>query len=171
MQKVSSISANIGVAPVYITLFDVATNVSAVVAAKSPEPNPAAFIAPCNAAVPLENVTACFTPAYSANDFSKASTVGPIVSQSPRKTFTTSAISSSFIHCRPYDSVNYLSSFNCNATFPALPGISPISILHFGNFRDFPAISLSVRNSTPIFLHLSRKSENVLCIIPPSISV
>ncbi len=61
----------------------------------SPSPTPRASMDRCNAAVPLEQATACGAPTLSANARSKASTVGPVVRKSARSACATAATSSS----------------------------------------------------------------------------
>ena len=77
-------------------------NVNGEVATTSPGPQPAANAAPWRAAVPDENATAWRACTRSARAASNRSIVGPCVSQSPRKTSTTAATSSSSTLCRPY---------------------------------------------------------------------
>ena len=78
-----------------------AANVIALVRRSSPGPTPAANAAACSAAVPEENATAYGAPHACATCSSKAATLGPCVSQSPRKASATAATSSSSIVCLP----------------------------------------------------------------------
>ena len=78
-----------------------AANVIALVITSSPGPSPAAWQAACSAAVPDENATAYGAPHAAAHASSNAATAGPWVSQSPRSTSTTAAMSSSSIDWRP----------------------------------------------------------------------
>src|ERR1035441_727512 len=95
-------SANTGVAPWYKMQLVVAQKVMGVVIASSPVPSPAANAAPCNAAVPELKLTACRAPIQAANRSSNSPILGPVVSQSDLRTFTTSSTSASSTLCRPY---------------------------------------------------------------------
>src|SRR5688572_17463551 len=56
----------------------------------------------CNAAVPEVALTTWCPPVASETAASKSSTMGPVVSQSPRSTASTASMSSSETDCRPY---------------------------------------------------------------------
>ena len=68
----------------------------------SPLPTPAAHNAACSATVPEANATAHDASVTAHNAASKRSIAGPWVSQSPRSTSTTAAMSASSIVWRPY---------------------------------------------------------------------
>src|SRR6478609_2449254 len=80
----------------------VATNVIGVVTTSSPRPTPAAAYAMCRAAVPLVALTHRVAPVSASSCSSNAVTVGPVVSQSPRRTWATASMSSSLTDWRPY---------------------------------------------------------------------
>src|SRR5438093_364464 len=91
---VGSMSTKAGVAPTYSAQFALAANDKGDVTTTSPGPSSAETAAPCNAAVPLEKATAYCAPVAAQSASSNASTAGPCVSQSPRRTSTTAAMSS-----------------------------------------------------------------------------
>src|SRR5215468_7227095 len=70
----------------------------------SPGAMPAANTAACSAAVPELTATACRASTLEATARSKASTAGPVVSQSDRSAATTAWTSSSSTVCRAYGS-------------------------------------------------------------------
>ena len=79
----------------------VATNVIGVQTTSSPGPIPAAAYATCSAAVPEVTATAGVPPVTDARSSSNRTTAGPVVSQSPRSTAATAAMSSSTMDWRP----------------------------------------------------------------------
>ena len=89
-------------APTYLAQFALAMNVRGDVTTRSPGPSPATDVHACKPAVPLENATAWRAPTRSAIARSKASMVGPWVSQSPPSTSVTASMSLWSTDCRPY---------------------------------------------------------------------
>src|SRR5262249_47295649 len=71
---------------------------------------PSASAARCSAAVPFAQLSAWGAPMAEAKAASNAVTAGPVVSQSPRSTSTTAAMSSASIVCRPYGSIGAVSA-------------------------------------------------------------
>src|ERR1044072_1070807 len=88
-------SANTTFAPSSAAVAAVATNVIGAHTTSSPGPIPAAAYATCNAAVPEVTATAGTPPVTVAMSDSNAVPAGPVVSQSPRSTAATAAMSSS----------------------------------------------------------------------------
>jgi hypothetical protein len=66
-----------------------------------PGPIPSPAYAMCSAAVPEAQLTARCPPGSSETAFSNAATVGPVVSQSPRRIAATASTSSSEMDWRP----------------------------------------------------------------------
>src|SRR5664280_3226814 len=91
----SQTSANTTVAPSTEAQLAVDTKVSGVVTTSSPAPTPRAAYATCKAAVPDVTDTARETPHRRARSSSNAVTAGPVVNQSPRRTFATASMSDS----------------------------------------------------------------------------
>src|SRR5687768_9948829 len=87
-------SANTGVAPVWMTTLAVAQNVKGVVTTSSPAPTCDASSERCSAAVHEFTAMACVAPVYSANARSNAATRGPVESHPDSSALTTLAIAS-----------------------------------------------------------------------------
>src|SRR5689334_19388599 len=89
-------------APTHSAHDALAMNDSGDVATTDPGPISAANIAANSASVPFANATANFASVASHRAASNASTAGPWVSESPRRTATTAAMSSSSTSWRLY---------------------------------------------------------------------
>ncbi len=96
----SHTSANRIRAPSIAAQDAVATNVIGVVMTSSPGPSPRPPYVACKAAVPDVTDTAG-APVTFSSSASNWPTIGPVVSQSPRSTSVTAAMSSSTIDWRP----------------------------------------------------------------------
>src|SRR3989344_1505295 len=93
-----STSTKIGVAPTYNIQLADATKENGVVITSSPRPMPAATMARCRPAVPLETVQAYFVPIFFANFFSNSTYFGPKLRWSVHKTLRIAFLPESAIH-------------------------------------------------------------------------